>query len=103
VKATAGTVTRRLESGRSVISDLTLRPVTEDDVRDFATRRYEPPSDDYNMTQPVDEAVQYFLQPETNCHVILREDELAGFCTFGSDAWVPAATTRRPVSTSVSG
>ena len=71
------------------MSELTIRPVTEEDVTDFAEWRYEPPYDGYSINQPVDEAVAYFLLPETNGHVILRDGELAAFCTFGADARVP--------------
>ena len=45
------------------MSDLSVRAVTETDVRDFVAWRYEPPFDGYNITQPVDEAVEYFLRP----------------------------------------
>ena len=78
------------------MSDLTIRTVTEADVRDFATWRYEPPFDAYNNTQSVDEAVEYFLQPSTGCHVILSQGELAAFFTFGSDARVPGGDYSTP-------
>ena len=78
------------------MSDLSVRAVTEADVRDFAAWRYEPPFDGYNVTQPVDEAVGYFLRPSTNCHVILCEGELEGFFTFGSDAMVPGGDYSAP-------
>ena len=71
------------------MTDLTVRSATEADIREFALWRHEPPLDVYNITQPVAQAVEYFLQPSTGCHVIMREDELAGFITFGSDAQVP--------------
>ena len=48
-----------------MVADLTVRPVAEADIRDFATWRYEPPLDGYNITQTMDEAVEYFLQPST--------------------------------------
>ncbi len=76
--------------------DLNVRPVTEVDVRAFATWRYEPPYDGYDIDQPVDEAVPYFLQPSTNCHVIECEGELAAFFTFGSDARVPGGDYSAP-------
>lgn len=78
------------------MSELTIRPVTEEDVRDFAEWRYEPPYDGYSITEPVDEAVAYFLEPETNGHVIVRDGELAAFCTFGADARVPGGDYSGP-------
>lgn len=77
-------------------AQLTLRRVTEADIRDFATWRYEPPLDGYNITQTMDEAVEYFLQPSTNCHVILSGGELAAFFTFGADARVPGGDYSNP-------
>ncbi len=56
-------------------------------MREFAAWRHDPPYDVYNITQPVDEAVGYFLRIGT--HVIDRAGELAAFFTFGSDARVP--------------
>ncbi|NNC92887.1 MAG: GNAT family N-acetyltransferase [Acidimicrobiia bacterium] len=78
------------------MSELTVRPVTEEDVRDFAEWRYEPPYDVYSITEAVEEAVAYFLSPETNGHVILRDGELAAFCTFGADARVPGGDYSGP-------
>ena len=78
------------------MSDLSVRAVTETDVRDFAAWCYAPPFDVYNITQPVDEAVEYFLRPSTNCHVIMSEGELKGFFTFGSDAMVPGGDYSAP-------
>jgi len=69
--------------------ELLIRPVTEADVRDFATWRHEAPYDVYDITHPVDEAVEYFLRPTTGSHVIEADGELAGFITFGADARVP--------------
>jgi RimJ/RimL family protein N-acetyltransferase len=76
--------------------ELAIRPVTEDDIREFATWRHEPPYEVYDITQPVDEAVEYFLRPSTHCHVLLRRGELAGFITFGSDARVPGGDYSDP-------
>lgn len=77
--------------------DFSIRAVTESDVRDFATWHYDPPYDGYTITQPIDEAVAYFLQPATNCHVILAGGELAAFFTFGSDARVPGGDYAKPL------
>jgi len=78
------------------MSDLTIRPVTEADIRTFVEWRYDAPYEDYSIDQPVDEAVEYFLRPSTNCHAILRNGELAGFCTFGEDARVPGGDYSAP-------
>ena len=69
--------------------ELLIRPVTGADIRDFALWRHEAPYDVYDITHPVDEAVEYFLRPSTGCHVIEAGGELAGFITFGADARVP--------------
>lgn len=66
-----------------------IRPVTEPDIREFITWRYDPPYDGYNITDDPDEAVAYFLSPGVECHVLVDSDELIGFCTFGADAQVP--------------
>lgn len=77
-------------------SDFSVRAVTEPDIREFVTWRYEPPYEDYKISQPVDEAVEYFLRPSTNCHVIMSDGELAAFITFGSDARVPGGDYSAP-------
>jgi GNAT superfamily N-acetyltransferase len=69
--------------------ELLIRSVTAADIRDFALWRHEAPYDVYDVTHPVDEAVEYFLRPSTGCHVIEADGELAGFITFGADARVP--------------
>jgi RimJ/RimL family protein N-acetyltransferase len=79
-----------------MVADLTVRPVAEADIRDFATWRYEPPLDVYNITQTMDEAVEYFLQPSTGGHVILKAGKLVAFCTFGADARVPGGDYSAP-------
>jgi RimJ/RimL family protein N-acetyltransferase len=79
-----------------VVADLTVRLVTEADIRDFAAWRYEPPLDVYNITETIEEAVEYFSQPSTVCHVILSRVELAAFCTFGEDARVPGGDYSTP-------
>ena len=76
--------------------ELLIRPVTGADIRDFALWRHEAPYDVYDITHPVDEAVEYFLQPSTGCHVIEADGELAGFITFGADARVPGGDYSDP-------
>jgi RimJ/RimL family protein N-acetyltransferase len=68
--------------------ELTIRPATEADIREFAVWRYEPPFDVYSISEPVDQAVGYFLRPTVGCHVIEDGEELVGFMTVGSDARV---------------
>jgi RimJ/RimL family protein N-acetyltransferase len=79
-----------------MVADVTVRPVAEADIRDFATWRYEAPLDVYNITQTIEEAVEYFLRPSTGCHVILSGGELAAFFTFGEDARVPGGDYSNP-------
>jgi RimJ/RimL family protein N-acetyltransferase len=69
--------------------ELTIRPVAESDIREFAAWRHEPPYGVYDITGLVDRAVEYFLRPSTGCHVLVRDGDLAGFITFGADAQVP--------------
>ncbi|MEN8239793.1 MAG: GNAT family N-acetyltransferase [Actinomycetota bacterium] len=69
-----------------------VRAVTEDDIRDFATWRYDPPYDSYSITDAMDESIEYFSDPDIHCHVVIRADELVAFCTFGKDARVPGGT-----------
>jgi len=76
--------------------ELTIRPATDADIRDFAAWRHEAPYDVYNITGEVEGVVEYFLRPATNCHVILRDQELAAFFTYGSDAQVPGGDYTTP-------
>lgn len=78
------------------MDELAIRVATEADIRDFAAWRHQAPYDVYNITDPVEKAVEYFLRPSTNCHVILLDGELAGFFTFGSDAQVPGGDYSTP-------
>lgn len=66
-----------------------VRPVTEADIRDFITWRYEPPYDGYSITGDESELVAYFMLPSVDCHALVEGDALVGFCTFGADAQVP--------------
>ena len=76
--------------------ELTIRPVIESDIREFAAWRHESPYDVYDITGPVDEAVEYFMRPSTNCHALVRDGDLTGFITFGSDARVPGGDYAEP-------
>lgn len=75
---------------------LRIRPVTADDVRVFAAWRYDPPYDVYDQTDPIDQAIAYFLRPDVQCHVLVEGDRVAGFCTFGHDARVPGGSYGDP-------
>ncbi|MEA3501915.1 MAG: hypothetical protein U9R47_04010, partial [Actinomycetota bacterium] len=66
-----------------------LRPATDNDVREFAAWRYEPPFDVYNIAMSLDEAVAYFLEPDIRCYTIIENSEVVGYCTLGQDARVP--------------
>jgi RimJ/RimL family protein N-acetyltransferase len=76
--------------------EVEIRPATAADIREFAGWRHDPPYDVYDITQPEEEAVDYFLRPATNCHVIESDGELGGFITFGSDARVPGGDYSGP-------
>ncbi len=71
--------------------DLTIRPATEEEVRELSTWRNDPPYDVYDIgDESVEGNIEYLLGPETQCHVLVdATDDLIGFCTFGSDARVP--------------
>lgn len=70
-------------------TSIRLRPATEDDIREFVAWRYEPPYDVYDITTDPDEEVGYFLGADIHCHLLVEEDEVVGYCTFGRDAQVP--------------
>lgn len=66
-----------------------LKPATEQDVREFAAWRYDPPYDVYDIDMTPDDAVAYFLEPSTHCHTLFDSNVTVGYCTFGHDAKVP--------------
>lgn len=66
-----------------------LRRTTDADVREFVTWTYDPPYDVYNITMDPDDAVNYFLEADIQCHALADGDEVVGYCTFGQDAQVP--------------
>ncbi len=68
---------------------ITIRPVNAADITEFLDWKYEPPHDDYNIKMPLGEALEYFLDPATQCHAIVTDGELSGYCTYGKDAQVP--------------
>jgi RimJ/RimL family protein N-acetyltransferase len=66
-----------------------VRPVTAVDVEEFVGWRYEPPYDAYDIAEPLEDVVAYFVRPDVECHALLEAGELIGFCTFGEDARIP--------------
>ncbi len=75
---------------------LLVRPVTREEVLDFATWRYEPPYDVYDIAEDGADAIDYFLDPSVRCHVLVDDDRLVGFCTYGADARVPGGDYSTP-------
>ena len=70
--------------------DLTFKPITEKDVRQVFTWKYEAPYDLYNLPlETIEEELGYFLDPQNNFFALFCAEELAAFCSFGSDARVP--------------
>ena len=73
-----------------------FRPAAAQDVAQFIEWRYEPPYDVYSLDMKPAEAEQYFLDPSVNCHSILADGDLFGYCTFGEDARVPGGDYAPP-------
>ncbi|MEN8039920.1 MAG: GNAT family N-acetyltransferase [Actinomycetota bacterium] len=71
---------------------ITLLPARPSDIRTFLAWRYEPPYDIYDITDDVDESIEYFLDPSVQCHVLVDDGELIGFCTFGPDGRIPGGS-----------
>lgn len=65
-----------------------IRSVAATDVRQFSQWQYEPPYGVYDIGMEPGAAVDYFLQEDVRCHVLIEETVLIGFCTFGRDAQV---------------
>lgn len=78
--------------------DVTIRPVTETEVRELGTWRNDPPYDVYDIgDESVDGNIEYLMGPETRCHALVdASGDLIGFCTFGSDARVPGGDYSAP-------
>ena len=70
--------------------ELIFKPITEKDVRRVFTWKYEAPYDIYNLPlETIEEELGYFLDPQNNFFAVFSDEELAAFCSFGSDARVP--------------
>jgi [ribosomal protein S18]-alanine N-acetyltransferase len=69
---------------------LRIRPVAEEDAREFASWTYPEP---YAMYSSSPEDAVWFLDP-ANGYLTVEDDEhgLVGFCCFGLDARVPGGT-----------
>ncbi len=78
--------------------DVTIRPVTETEVRELGTWRNAPPYDVYDIgDESVEGNIEYLMGPETRCHALVEASgDLIGFCTFGSDARVPGGDYSAP-------
>lgn len=72
-----------------------IRHATDADIREFRTRRYDPPYDIYDLGDDRQEhSVGYFLRNDVGCHVIVDEhNTVAGYCTLGTDGGFQEATT----------
>lgn len=74
---------------------LRFRPLTASDVQVFATWRYDPPYDIYNIVVSTDELqnlIGYYTDPACQAYAIddhESQDGLVAFCSFGADAQVP--------------
>lgn len=70
---------------------LNFSPITENQIREYISWRYEPPYDIYNeKPADADDIVAYYLDPQYQAHAITDKDgRLAGLCSFGPDGRVP--------------
>ncbi|HET9221902.1 MAG TPA: RNA polymerase sigma factor, partial [Roseiflexaceae bacterium] len=73
------------------VMTLTFRPMDEAHARAFLSWRYQAPYDVYNVTpKHVDEAVQFFLDPQNAYYsIVTPEGQFVALCCFGWDAQVP--------------
>lgn len=71
--------------------DLSIQPLTADQIRQMLAWRYEEPYTVYNMVEEdPEEAIQFFSDPANGYFAITGETgTLHGFCNFGHDAQVP--------------
>jgi RNA polymerase sigma factor (sigma-70 family) len=73
------------------VMTLTFRPMDEAHARMFMSWRYKAPYDVYNaVPEHVDEAVQFFLDPQNAYYsIVAPEGQFVALCCFGWDAQVP--------------
>jgi RimJ/RimL family protein N-acetyltransferase len=70
---------------------LTLSPINESQIRQYASWQYESPYDIYNEDPAnADDIVAYYLDPQYQAHALLDSNgRLIGICSFGLDGRVP--------------
>jgi RimJ/RimL family protein N-acetyltransferase len=70
---------------------LKIQPLSDEQIRIFATWEYSGPYAMYNMSsEDMESHVRFFSDPENGYFAITDEQgELLGFCNFGADARVP--------------
>tara|TARA_E500000331_G_scaffold133483_1_gene130477 strand:+ start:786 stop:1292 length:507 start_codon:yes stop_codon:yes gene_type:complete len=70
---------------------LSVVKIRANDVPDILSWRYTPPYDFYDPPPHPDVATytREFLKPELAFHVVLSEEALIGFCSYGIDGQVP--------------
>ena len=68
-----------------------FKPMSEENAREVAAWRYEPPYDFYDMTRDPQD-LEELLDPERrqNYYAVLLEEGLVGFFSFGVEAQVPS-------------
>ncbi|MFZ0547518.1 MAG: GNAT family N-acetyltransferase [Candidatus Promineifilaceae bacterium] len=70
---------------------LTFSPITEKQIKEYITWRWEPPYDIYTE-DPANtaEIIDYYLDPQFQTHAITdQKGSLVGLCSFGPDGRVP--------------
>lgn len=70
---------------------ISLKPVTDDHIRQYVYWRYEPPYNIYNENPfQEEEVVAYYQDPQIQAHSLIDSDgRLIGICSFGPDGRVP--------------
>jgi RNA polymerase sigma factor (sigma-70 family) len=73
------------------VMTLTFQPIDEVHARTFLSWRYQAPYDVYNVVpKQVDEAVQFFLDPQNAYYsIVAPAGQFVALCCFGWDAQVP--------------
>lgn len=75
----------------TVIPIIKFKPITESQIREYVSWRYEPPYDIYNEDPAdIDKIVAYYLDPKYQAYGMTGQDgRLTGICSFGPDGRVP--------------
>ncbi|MCB0190198.1 MAG: GNAT family N-acetyltransferase [Caldilineaceae bacterium] len=71
--------------------NLSFRPITAEDVRQFFGWRYDPPSDLYTYDEdPSTDDLAYYLDPRHHFYMVVDDTgALMALCSFGEDGRVP--------------